>query len=157
MIIVVGKECMGARFSFNQGYTSQHCVEYIHWIRKTRRMISSLKPMCSVHFHGVERVLFGGLCRERPLIGYEGGLLELRVKDNNWIPVFHENFIDHEKEQIRKYCVTNDAVMICGGGAGPYFFGLGAFLVDFLTNGFPAFVCRGLLGADGAWKRRGVP
>ena len=115
MIIVVGKECMGARFSFNQGYTSQHCVEYIHWIRKTRRMISSLKPMCSVHYHGVERVLFGGLCRERPLVGHEEGVLELLVKDNNWIPVFHENFIDHKKEQIRKYCVTNDAVVICGG------------------------------------------
>ena len=58
------------------------------------------------------------------------------------------------------------AVIICGGGgAGPYFFGLEEFFVDFLSKGFcvslrfcgPIFVCLGLLGAAGAWNRRGVP
>ena len=41
-------------------------------------------------------------------------------------------------------------IIFGGGGAGPYFFGFTEFLVDFLTNGFPIFVCLGLRGATGA-------
>ena len=114
---VFGQECMDARFSFDNGATSYHCIELIYWIRKTERMISFLEPMFEfgLNDHGFEQALFGGLCRGRLLIGHEKGVMECRIKDNHWFPVYYQNFIRQEEEQIRKYCVTNEAVVICGG------------------------------------------
>ena len=114
---VFGQECMDARFTFDNGETSYHCIEWIYWIRKTKRMISFLEPMSELHLNkvGFEQALFGGLCRGRLLIGHEKGVTECRIDDNFTFPVYTQNLINKEKEQIRQYCVTNDVVVICGG------------------------------------------
>ena len=114
-MIVAGQECMDAQFSFDRGKTSHHCIELLYWIGKTKRIVSFLKPILPADQNGFRRVLFGGLCQRRILIGYENGILEYRKNDNHLASVFSQAFLDSQRGRPRKYCVTNDVIVICGG------------------------------------------
>ena len=114
-MIVVGQECMDAQFSFDQGETFHHCIELLYWISKTQRIVSFLKPILPADQNGFRRVLFGGLCQRRILIGHENGILEYRKNDNHLRSVFSQNLINSTRDRTRKYCVTDDVILICGG------------------------------------------
>ena len=106
---------MDAQFSFDQGETSHHCIELLYWIRKTQRIVSFLKPILPADQNEFRRVLFGGLCQRRILIGHENGILEFRTNDNQLRSVFSHNLINSTRDRTRKYCVTDDVIVICGG------------------------------------------
>ena len=114
-MIVVGQECVDAQFSFDQGETSHHCIELLYWIGRTKRTVSFLKPILPADQNGFRRVLFGGLCQRRTLIGHENGILEYRKNDNHLRSVFSQNLINSTRDRTRKYCVTDDVILISGG------------------------------------------
>ena len=122
---------MDARFSFDQGETSHHCFETLYWIKKTQRLVSFLKPIYPVKgnsfirsflkpihpakANGFIRVLFGGVCQRRILIGYEKGILEYRINDNQLRPVLYQDLVNVKRYHTRKSCVTTDVIVMCGG------------------------------------------
>ena len=106
---------MDARFSFDQGETSHHCFELLYWIKKTQRLVSFLKPIYPAKENSCIRVLFGGVCQRRILIGYEKGILEYRTNDNQLRPVLRQDLANIQRYQTRKFCVTSDAIVMCGG------------------------------------------
>ena len=106
---------MDAQFSFDQGETSHHCFELLYWINKTQRLVSFLKPIYPAKENGFTRVLFGGVCQRRILIGYEKGIFEYRITDNQLHPVLHQDLVSTQRYHTRKYCVTSDIIVMCGG------------------------------------------
>ena len=106
---------MDARFSFDQGETSHHCFELLYWIKKTQRVVSFLKPIYPADQNNFKLVLFGGLCQRRILIGHEEGILEYRINNNQLCPVLHQTLNNSQIDRTRKYCVTDDVIVICGG------------------------------------------
>ena len=105
------------RYTFDMGKTSSHCMEVIYWIRRTGNLLFELKPMFQTNVLDFEKTLFAGVCDDRILIGHERGIKEYNKVMDAWCCVYKEDFYTPCQEHGggMKYCVTENAVVICGG------------------------------------------
>ena len=105
------------RYTFDMGKTVSHCMEVIYWIRRTGKLLFELKPMFQTNVLDFEKTLFAGICDDRILIGHERGIKEYNKVMDAWCCVYKEDFYTPCQEHGggMKYCVTENAVVICGG------------------------------------------
>ena len=105
------------RYTFDMGKTSSHCMEVIYWMRRTGKFLSELKPVFQTNIIDFEKTLFAGVCDDRILIGHERGIKEYNTVKETWLCVYRQNFHIPCKEHGKgiRYCVTKNAVVICGG------------------------------------------